>query len=194
MRIYHETLYLIGFVIGLIMMIMSIILLLKVKKPKFERLFCVGIILGAIILGGSTVMLDKNILNPIEINRISEQSTEGRTLITMKEKISNMKPGKYTAEMILYDRTTNQPVINDNGEIAKSVFELTINQDIIISEECRCDMDIYVDDIDMKKVRREGYDSVIKIYNDDGFSFINNYNFSNVLPAKINNEEGIICH
>lgn len=86
MRIYHETLYLIGFVIGLIMMIMSIVLLLKVKKPKFERLFCVGIILGAIILGGSTVMLDKNILNPIEINRISEQSTEGRTLITMKEK------------------------------------------------------------------------------------------------------------
>jgi hypothetical protein len=56
MRIYHETLYLIGFVIGLIMMIMSIVLLLKVKKPKFERLFCVGIILGAIILGGSTVM------------------------------------------------------------------------------------------------------------------------------------------
>lgn len=54
--------------------------------------------------------------------------------------------------MILYDRTTNQPVINDNGEIAKSVFELTINQDIIISEECRCDMDIYVDDIDMKRL------------------------------------------
>lgn len=179
MRIYHETLYLIGFVIGLIMMIMSIVLLLKVKKPKFERLFCVGI-----ILGGSTVMLDKNILNPIEINRISEQSTEGRTLITMKEKISNMKPGKYTAEMILYDRTTNQPVINDNGEIAKSVFELTINQDIIISEECRCDMDIYVDDIDMKKVRREGYDSVIKIYNDDGFSFINNYNFSKCFTSE----------
>lgn len=184
MRIYHETLYLIGFVIGLIMMIMSIVLLLKVKKPKFERLFCAGIILGAIILGGSTVMLDKNILNPIEINRISEQSTEGRTLITMKEKISNMKPGKYTAEMNLYDRTTNQPVINDNGEIAKSVFELTINQDIIISEECRCDMDIYVDDIDMKKVRREGYDSVIKIYNDDGFSFINNYNFSKCFTSE----------
>ena len=72
MRIYHETLYLIGFVIGLIMMIMSIIFLLKAKKPKFERLFCAGIILGAIILGGSTVMLGRNILNPIEINRISE--------------------------------------------------------------------------------------------------------------------------
>lgn len=185
MRIYHETLYLIGFVIGLIMMIMSIILLLiKVKKPKFERLFCAGIILGAIILGGSTVMLERNILNPIEINRISEQSTEGRSLITMKEKISNMKPGKYTAEMILYDRTTNQPVMNDNGEIAKSVFELTINKDIIISEECSCDMDIYVDDIDVKKVRREEYDSVIKIYNDDGFNFINNYNFSKCFTSE----------
>ena len=92
MRIYHETLYLIGFVIGLIMMIMSIIFLLKSKKSKFERLFCVGIILGAIILGGSTVMFARNILNPIEINRISEQSTEGRNLITMKEKISNVKP------------------------------------------------------------------------------------------------------
>lgn len=75
-------------------------------------------------------------------------------------------------------------MINDNGEIAKSVFELTINQDIIISEECRCDMDIYVDDIDMKKVRREGYDSVIKIYNDDGFSFINNYNFSKCFTSE----------
>lgn len=124
----------------------------KSEKPKFERLFCAGIILGAIILGGSTVMLGRNILNPIEINRISEQSTEGRTLITMKEKISNMKPGKYTAEMILYDRTTNQPVINDNGEIAKSVFELNVNKDIIISEECHCDMDIYVDDIDVKRL------------------------------------------
>ena len=184
MRIYHETLYLIGFVIGLIMMIMSIILLLKVKKPKFERLFCVGIILGAIILGGSTVMLERNILNPIEINRISEQSTEGRTLITMKEKISNMKPGKYTAEMNLYDRTTNQPVMHDNGEIAKSVFELTVNKDIIISEECRCDMDIYGDDIDVKKVRREEYDSVIKIYNDDGFNFINNYKFSKCFTSE----------
>lgn len=101
MRIYQETLYLIGFAIGLIMMIMSIIFLLKAKKPKFERLFCAGIILGAIILGGSTVMLGRNILNPIEINRISEQSTEGRNLITMKEKISNVKPGKYTAEMII---------------------------------------------------------------------------------------------
>lgn len=68
MRIYQETLYLIGFAIGLIMMIMSIIFLLKAKKPKFERLFCAGIILGAIILGGSTVMLGRNILNPIEIN------------------------------------------------------------------------------------------------------------------------------
>ena len=48
------------------MMIMSIIFLLKAKKPKFERLFCAGIILGAIILGGSTVMLGRNILNPIE--------------------------------------------------------------------------------------------------------------------------------
>ena len=67
MRIYQETLYLIGFAIGLIMMIMSIIFLLKAKKPKFERLFCAGIILGAIILGGSTVMLGRNILNPIEI-------------------------------------------------------------------------------------------------------------------------------
>ena len=177
MRIYQETLYLIGFAIGLIMMIMSIIFLLKAKKPKFERLFCAGIILGAIILGGSTVMLGRNILNPIEINRISEQSTEGRTLITMKEKISNMKPGKYTAEMILYDRTTN-------GEIAKSVFELTVNKDIIISEECRCDMDIYVDDIDVKKVRREEYGSVIKIYNDDGFNFINNYNFSKCFTSE----------
>lgn len=184
MRIYQETLYLIGFVIGLIMMIMSIIFLLKAKKLKFERLFCAGIILGAIILGGSTVMLGRNILNPIEINRISEQSTEGRTLITMKEKISNMKPGKYTAEMILYDRTTNQPVMNDNGEIAKSVFELTVNKDIIISEECRCDMDIYVDDIDVKKVRREEYGSVIKIYNDDGFNFINNYNFSKCFTSE----------
>ena len=184
MRIYQETLYLIGFVIGLIMMIMSIIFLLKAKKPKFERLFCAGIILGAIILGGSTVMLGRNILNPIEINRISEQSTEGRTLITMKEKISNMKPGKYTAEMILYDRTTNQPVMNDNGEIAKSVFELTVNKDIIISEECRCDMDIYADDIDVKKVRREEYGSVIKIYNDDGFNFINNYNFSKCFTSE----------
>lgn len=33
MRIYHETLYLIGFVIGLIMMIMSIVLLLN-KSEK----------------------------------------------------------------------------------------------------------------------------------------------------------------
>lgn len=39
MRIYHETLYLIGFVIGLIMMIMSIILLLKVKKLSLKDCF-----------------------------------------------------------------------------------------------------------------------------------------------------------
>ena len=45
-------------------------------------------------------------------------------------------------------------------------------------------MDIYVDDIDMKKVRREEYDSVIKIYNDDGFSFINNYNFSKCFTSE----------
>lgn len=186
MRIYQETLYLIGFAVGLIMMIMSIIFLLRAKKLRFERLFCAGIILGAIILGGSAVMFARNTLNPIEINRISEQSTEGRNLITMKEKISadNVKPGKYTAEMIIYDRATNQPVMNDNGEIAKSVFELTVNTDIIITEECRCDMDIYVDDIDMKKVEREEYDSVIKIYNDDGFSFISNYNFSKCFTSE----------
>ena len=176
------------------MMIMSIIFLLKAKKPKFERLFCAGIILGAIILGGSTVMLGRNILNPIEINRISEQSTEGRTLITMKEKISNMKPGKYTAEMILYDRTTNQPVINDNGEIAKSVFELTVNKDIIISEECHCDMDIYVDDIDVKKVRREEYVRWLRYTMMTVSVLLIIIIFQNVLPAKINNEEGIICH
>lgn len=45
-------------------------------------------------------------------------------------------------------------------------------------------MDIYVDDIDVKKVRREEYGSVIKIYNDDGFNFINNYNFSKCFTSE----------